>query len=51
MLNYIKDFDDVLTRQNEYGHFTSSAFVLNKDRSKILWHIIKYTIHGHGMRT
>ncbi len=36
MLNYIKDFDDVLTRQNEYGHFTSSAFVLNKDRSKIL---------------
>lgn len=36
MLNYIKDFNDVLTRQNEYGHFTSSAFVLNKDRSKIL---------------
>ena len=36
MLKYIKDFDDVLTRQNEYGHFTSSAFVLNKDRSKIL---------------
>lgn len=36
MLNYIKDFDDVLTRQNEYGHFTSSVFVLNKDRSKIL---------------
>lgn len=26
----------VLTRQNEYGHFTSSAFVLNKDKSKIL---------------
>ena len=36
MLNYIDNFDDVLTRQNEYGHFTSSAFVLNKDRSKIL---------------
>ena len=36
MLNYIKDFDDVLTRQNEYGHFTSSAFVLNKERTKIL---------------
>lgn len=36
MLKYIKDFNDVLTRQNEYGHFTSSAFVLNKDRSKIL---------------
>ncbi len=36
MLKYIKNFDDVLTRQNEYGHFTSSAFVLNKDRTKIL---------------
>lgn len=36
MVNYINDFDDVLTRQNEYGHFTSSAFVLNKERTKIL---------------
>ena len=36
MLKYIKDFDNVLTRQNEYGHFTSSAFVLNKERTKIL---------------
>ena len=36
MLKYINDFDDVLTRQNEYGHFTSSAFVLNKGRTKIL---------------
>lgn len=36
MLNYINDFDDTLTRQNEYGHFTSSAFVLNKERTKIL---------------
>ena len=25
-----------MTRQNEYGHFTSSAFVLNKERTKIL---------------
>ena len=36
MLDYINDFDDVLTRQNEYAHFTSSAFVLNKERTKIL---------------
>ena len=36
MLNYINNFDDILTRQNEYGHFTSSAFVLNKERTKIL---------------
>ena len=32
MLKYLKDFDDVLTRQNEYGHFTSSAFILNKEK-------------------
>lgn len=36
MLSYINDFDNTLTRQNEYGHFTSSAFVLNKERTKIL---------------
>lgn len=36
MLKYIDDFDNVLTRQNEYGHFTSSAFILNKERTKIL---------------
>ena len=36
MLKYFEDFDDVLTRQNEYGHFTASAFVLNKERTKIL---------------
>lgn len=36
MLKYINDFDDVLTRQNEYGHFTSSSFILNKERTKML---------------
>ena len=36
MLKYIDDFDNTLTRQNEYGHLTSSAFVLNKERTKIL---------------
>ena len=36
MLNYIDDFEDTLTRQNRYGHFTSSAFILNKERTKIL---------------
>ena len=36
ILKYINDFDDVLTRQNKYGHFTSSAFVLNKERTKML---------------
>ena len=36
MLKYINDFDDTLTRQNEFGHFTSSAIVLNKERTKML---------------
>lgn len=36
MLSYINDFDNILTRENEYGHFTSSAFVLNKERTKTL---------------
>ena len=36
MLKYIEDFDDVLTRNNEYGHFTSAAFILTKQRTKIL---------------
>ena len=36
MLKVFEDFDDVLTRENEYLHFTSSAFVVNKNRDKVL---------------
>ena len=36
MLKFLSDFDNTLTRQNEYGHFTASAFVLNKERTKTL---------------
>lgn len=36
MLKFINDFDDVFTRQNPYGHFTASSFVLNKERTKVL---------------
>lgn len=36
MLKYIDTFDDVLTRGNEFAHFTSSAFVVNKTRDKAL---------------
>lgn len=35
-LKFITSFDDVLTRNNSFGHFTSSAFVVNKERSKML---------------
>ena len=36
MLKYIDTFDNVLTRNNEFGHFTASAWVVNKDRTKVL---------------
>jgi 8-oxo-dGTP pyrophosphatase MutT (NUDIX family) len=35
-LKYAGLFDDILTRENDLIHMTSSAFVVNKDRSKAL---------------
>lgn len=41
-LEFINSFHDVLTRENIFGHFSSSAFVVNKERTKMLvvYHII-----------
>ena len=41
-LKFIDTFDDVLTRYNTFGHFTASAFVVNKERNKmvVVYHII-----------
>ena len=36
ILKYIDTFDDVLTRNNEFGHFTASAWVVNKAKTKVL---------------
>ena len=36
MLEYLNTFDNVLTRDNEFGHFTASAWVLNKEKTKVL---------------
>ena len=36
ILKYINTFDDVLTRNNEFGHFTASSWVVNKNRTKVL---------------
>lgn len=36
MLKYIDTFDDVLTRENKMCHFTSSNWIVNKDRTKVL---------------
>ena len=41
-LKFIDSFNDVLTRNNIIGHFSASAFVVNKERTKMLvvYHII-----------
>ncbi|MBQ8042994.1 MAG: NUDIX hydrolase [Clostridia bacterium] len=41
-LKFIDTFDDVLTRDNMFGHFSASAFVVNKERTKtlVVYHII-----------
>lgn len=36
MLKYIDTFEDVLTRNNEFGHFTASSWVVNEERTKVL---------------
>lgn len=36
MLKYIEMFDDVLTRKNEMFHFTTSAWVVNPSKTKVL---------------
>ncbi len=36
MLRFINTFDDVLTRKNEFGHFTASSWVVNKQKTKVL---------------
>lgn len=35
-LKFIDTFEDVLTRDNIFGHFSSSAFVVNKKRDKMV---------------
>lgn len=36
MLHYMDTFDKLLTRENEFAHFTASAWVVNHDRAKVL---------------
>ncbi len=36
MLRYLDTFDNLLTRENEFAHFTSSAWIVNQDRSKVV---------------
>ena len=36
ILNYLKNNNDVLTRENKIAHFTTSAWITNKEKNKIL---------------
>ena len=36
MLDFIKNNEDVLTRNNKVAHFTTSGWVFNKDKTKVL---------------
>lgn len=36
MLKFIETFDDCFTRNNEIGHFTTSAWIVNETKDKVL---------------
>lgn len=36
MLEYIKTFDDITTRNNRFAHFSASPWIVNHDFSKVL---------------
>lgn len=36
ILRYMDTFDNLLTRENEFAHFTASAWVVNEERTKVL---------------
>ncbi|MCL2354468.1 MAG: NUDIX hydrolase [Oscillospiraceae bacterium] len=36
ILEYMNDFDNILTRDNKYTHFTASSFIVNKERTKMM---------------
>lgn len=36
MIKYMDTFSDVFTRNNEIGHFTSSCWIVNKEKTKVL---------------
>ncbi len=41
-LRFIDSFDDVLSRNNIFGHFSASSFIVNKERNKmvVVYHLI-----------
>jgi len=44
ILHCLEVFEDVLTRSNKIAHFTSSAFVINKSRDRVL--VVHHNIYN-----
>lgn len=36
MLKYLEEFPNILTRENEFAHFTASAWAINPEKTKVL---------------
>lgn len=36
ILKYMDTFDNLLTRENEFAHFSSSCYIVNRERTKVL---------------
>lgn len=36
ILSYFDNFDNILTRENDYGHLTASTWAVNPERTKVL---------------
>ena len=45
MIDFVKNNEDVLTRNNTIAHFTASAWILNKDKTKVLMIYHNYVLH------
>lgn len=53
MLDFLKAHSDALTRENKVAHFTATAWIVNRDRSKVLmvYHNIYHSwswVGGHA---
>ena len=47
ILHWIQDHDDAFTRQNKVAHITASAWVVNRDRRKVL--LVYHNIYAGGI--
>ena len=49
ILDWIRNNENAFSRENAVAHMTASAWVVNRERTKVLWYITTYTIPGPGL--